>query len=65
METRNGRLLPRVCEHETNRELFWQIELPATDELKLSLEGRLLTVRVLHPAHERPDTRMHPEATAV
>jgi hypothetical protein len=65
MESRNGRLLPRVREHETNRELFWQVELPATDRVKLTLEGRLLTVRVLHPAREHPDARMHPEATGV
>lgn len=65
METLNGRLLPRVREHETNRELLWQVELPATAQVKLSLEGRLLTVRVLHPSRDRPDVRIHPEATAV
>lgn len=65
MESLNGRLLPRVREHETNGELFWQVELPATDRLKLSLEGRLLTVRVLHPERKLSDTCMHPEATAV
>jgi hypothetical protein len=67
MESLNGnrRLLPWVREHETNRELFWQVEVPATDRVKLSLEGRLLTVRVVHPSGERPDVRPHPEATAV
>ena len=67
METLNGhaRLLPRVREHETNKELFWQVEVPATDRVKLSLEGRLLTVRVVHPAEDRRNVRIHPETTAV
>lgn len=67
MESLNGnrRLLPRVREHETNRELFWQVEVPATDRVKLSLEGRLLTVRVMHPSGDRPDVRTHPEVAAV
>ena len=29
------RLLPAVREHETNKELFWQVELPATDRVRL------------------------------
>ena len=59
------RLLPAVREHETNKELVWQVEVPATDRLSVSLDGRLLTVRVLHdvPAHQ--DWRLHPDATAV
>ena len=67
MESVNGsvRLLPRVREHETNKELFWQVELPATDRVKLSLDGRILTVRVVHPTDERAPLRTHPEATAV
>jgi hypothetical protein len=67
MESLNGniRLLPRVREHETNKELFWQVELPATDRVKLSLEGRLLTVRVVHPSAERAPVRIRPESTAV
>jgi len=67
MESRNGnvRLLPRVREHETNHELFWQVDLPATDRVKLSLDGRLLTVRVVHPTEDRADVRLHPETSAV
>jgi hypothetical protein len=67
MEGRNGnvRLLPRVREHETNDELFWQVDLPATDRVKLSLDGRLLTVRVVHPTEERGEMRVHPETSAV
>ena len=67
MESRDGnvRLLPRVREHETNQELFWQVEVPATDRVKLSLDGRLLTVRVVHPAEDCADVRVHPEASAV
>ena len=67
MQSRNGnrRLLPSVREHETNRELFWQVELPATDRVKLSLDGRVLTVRVVHPAAQHPDLRIHPDATGV
>ena len=61
----NRRLLPRVREHETNRELVWQVEVPASDRVKLSLEGRLLTVRVVHTQADGPDVRFHPDATAV
>jgi hypothetical protein len=61
----NRRLLPRVREHETNKELFWQVELPATERVKLSLDGRVLTVRVVHPSGDSPDVRIHPETTAV
>jgi hypothetical protein len=59
------RLLPAVREHETNKELVWQVELPANDRVRLSLDGRVLTVRVLHdvPAHEEWQT--HPDAAAV
>jgi hypothetical protein len=67
MESLNGhrRLLPRVHEHETNKELFWQVEVPADDRVKLSLEGRLLTVRVVHPAADKPDLRVHPEVASI
>lgn len=67
MESLNGnvRLLPRVREHETNKELFWQVEVPATDRVKLSLEGRLLTVRVVHPAADRRVAPFHSEASGV
>jgi hypothetical protein len=67
MESPNGnrRLLPRVREHETNKELFWQVELPATERVKLSLDDRILTVRVVHPSDDSPDVRIHPETTAV
>jgi hypothetical protein len=66
MGSQNGqRLLPRVREHETNRELTWQVELPATDRVSLSLNGRLLTVRVLHDVPVHPDWRSHPDASAV
>jgi hypothetical protein len=66
MHSSNGnvRLLPRVREHETNEELFWQVELPATDRVKLSLDGRILTVRVVHPAQEGRDMRIRPETAA-
>jgi hypothetical protein len=65
MESQNGRLLPTVQEHETNRVLTWQVELPRTDRLELSLDGRLLTVRVLHSGSKHPEFRIHPEATGV
>lgn len=66
MDSQNGhRLLPRVREHETNRELVWQVELPATDRVRFTLDGRLLTVRVLHDVSEHPGWRTNPEATAV
>jgi hypothetical protein len=67
MERHNGsvRLLPWVREHETNKELFWQVELPATDRVQLSLDGRVLTVRVLHPTELRTRLHTNPEATAV
>lgn len=67
MESLNGnvRLLPRVREHETNKEFFWQVEVPATDRVKLSLEGRLLTVRVVHPAADRPLAPFRSEASGV
>lgn len=61
----NRRLLPRVHEHETNRELVWQVEVPAWDRVKLSLDGRLLTVRVVHPKADDPDVRFHSDASAV
>jgi hypothetical protein len=59
------RLLPRVREHETNKELFWQVELAPTDEPKVSFDGRVLTVRVRHSPERRASARVHPEATAV
>jgi hypothetical protein len=67
MEHLNGyeRLLPRVREHETNRELVWQVELAATDRVKLSLDGRVLTVHVVHPAAEGPNLGVHPDSAAV
>jgi hypothetical protein len=66
MDGHNGhRLLPKVREHETNRELVWQVELPATDRVRVSLDGRLLTVNVRHDVSEHPDWRVHPDAAAV
>jgi hypothetical protein len=66
MECMNAiRLLPAVREHETNKELFWQVELPPTDRVRLSLDGRVLTVRVLHDVPEHPELRAHPDAAAV
>jgi hypothetical protein len=59
------RLLPAVREHETNKELVWQVELPATDRVRLSLDGRMLTVRVLHDVTEHPELRTRPDAAAV
>jgi len=59
------RLLPAVREHETNRELVWQVELPVTDRVQVSLNGRLLTLRVLHDVPEHEDEQVHPEAAAV
>ena len=59
------RLLPAVREHETNRELVWQVELPVTDRVQVSLNGRLLTVRVLHDVPEHEDEHVHPDAAAV
>jgi hypothetical protein len=59
------RLLPKVREHETNKELVWQVELPADDRVRLSLDGRLLTVRVLHDSPEHQELQTHPDAAAV
>ena len=65
MESHNGRLLPAVREHETNRELVWEVEIPAHDRLTLTLENRRLTVRVRHSVPEHPSWISHPDATAV
>lgn len=59
------RLLPAVREHETNKELVWQVELPAPDRVQVSLDGRLLTVRVLHAVPKHPERELHPDAAAV
>jgi hypothetical protein len=59
------RLLPAVREHETNRELVWQVELPENDRLRLSLDGRVLTVRVLHDMAAHEEWRTHADAAAV
>ena len=61
----SGRLLPTVRGHETNRELVWQVELPAPDTLSVSLEGRRLTVRIEHRLPEHPAWHPDPDATAV
>lgn len=63
--TATGACFPGCAKHETNQELVWQVELPATDRVKLSLDGSLLTVRVVHPSEEHPDLRIRPESTAV
>lgn len=69
MESHNGRpsgrLLPTVRAHETNRELVWEVELPAPDTLSVSLEGRRLTVRIEHSLPEHPAWHLDPDATAV
>ena len=61
---RNGRLLPAVREHETNKELLWEAELSADDRLTLTLEGRRLTVRVAHSVREHPSWFVHADAAA-
>lgn len=61
----SGRLLPTVQAHETNRELVWEVELPAPDTLSVSLEGRRLTVRIAHRLPEHPAWHLDPDATAV
>jgi HSP20 family molecular chaperone IbpA len=61
----SGRLLPTVRAHETNRELVWEVELPAPDTLSVSLEGRRLTVRIEHRLPEHPAWHPDPDATAV
>ena len=60
----NGRLLPAVREHETNKELLWEVELSADDRLTLTLEGRLVTVRVRHSVPEHPSWFLHADAAA-
>ena len=69
MESHNGRpsgrLLPTVRAHETNRELVWEVELPAPDTLSVSLEGRRLTVRIEHRLPEHPAWQLDPDASAV
>jgi hypothetical protein len=61
----SGRLLPKARAHETNRELVWEVELPAPDTLSVSLEGRRLTVRITHRVPEHAAWHLDPDATAV
>ena len=64
MEGQNGRLLPSVREHETNKELVWKVELPAHDRLTLTLDRRVLTVRIAHSIPEHPSWVSNPDAAA-
>jgi hypothetical protein len=64
MQGQNGRLLPFLQAHETNKELVWEVELGQADRLMLNLDGRRLTVRVGHADRKRPRRVVNPDAVA-
>ena len=59
----SGRLLPEVRAHETNRELIWEVELPAPDTVEAVAWywARYLA----HRLTEHPAWHLDPDATAV